>query len=363
MQISCDGVVHNPLGGASYIFEKELMSYIQNSFKKNKLKIWVGSQPNSSPHFGTLETIALAFSLAKKIKTNDVTKDVTILYEMVDTAPYETTSINGITYQKNLRFTPKDKTYMGEYLEILNYYKELTKIDYEIKYEQDFNKLPETKQVLNTILDNRKYVAEKLDQKYGNLRVRMSCPICGLADKNCINNSYKENTITFLCPYHNEYSINLDKDISKLEFNAPLIMLMRTMIFSLINQSNTHNYETLMIYGSDYAGFFQEELIYKVAAALGYDASKFPMIMYAPLVTDWSGAKLSKSLYVSKNAYNDIPKMFVNYHFLKENLGFKGLDILYRIVNTWIDNPYMMFRHYSIYYFIEEFKKHLTSDN
>ena len=73
---------------------------------------------------------------------------------------------------------------------------------------------------------------------------------------------------------------------------------------------------------------------------------------------DWSGAKLSKSLYVKKGAYGDIPKRFINYSFLKEDLGFKGLDILYDIVINWINNPYMLFRHYSIYYFIKEFEKY-----
>lgn len=43
---------------------------------------------------------------------------------------------------------------------------------------------------------------------------------------------------------------------------------------------------------------------------------------------------------------------------LKEDLGFKGLDILYDIVLNWINNPYMLFRHYSIYYFIKEFEKY-----
>ena len=43
---------------------------------------------------------------------------------------------------------------------------------------------------------------------------------------------------------------------------------------------------------------------------------------------------------------------------LKEDLGFKGLDILYDIVLNWINNPYMLFRHYSIYYFIKEFDKY-----
>lgn len=43
---------------------------------------------------------------------------------------------------------------------------------------------------------------------------------------------------------------------------------------------------------------------------------------------------------------------------LKKDLGFKGLDILYDIVINWINNSYMLFRHYSIYYFIKEFEKY-----
>ena len=82
------------------------------------------------------------------------------------------------------------------------------------------------------------------------------------------------------------------------------------------------------------------------------------IIFYAQLVLDWSGAKLSKSLYIKKGGYGDIPKRFINYSFLKEDLGFKGLDILYDIVINWINNPYMLFRHYSIYYFIKEFEKY-----
>lgn len=358
MQINCDGVVHNPLGGASYVFEKEIIPYILGTLRKNKLKISVGAQPNSSPHFGTLETIALAFALARKLEEYDSKKKVTILYEVIETAPSETVVINGVKYQKSLSFTGKIDNYFSEYLEILNHYKELTGIDYEIRYQHEFNEQPETQEVFKTVLRNREYVAKKLDQKYGNLRVRMSCPICGLTDKNSVNNVYTEDTITFYCPEHGEYSINVNEGISKLEYNSPLRNLIRGMSYTATNQSKDYDFEILRITGSDYAGFYQEELRYKVASYLGCKVSDMSMIFYAPLVLDWSGAKLSKSLYVKKGAYGDIPKRFINYSFLKEDLGFKGLDILYDIVINWINNPYMLFRHYSIYYFIKEFEKY-----
>ena len=71
---------------------------------------------------------------------------------------------------------------------------------------------------------------------------------------------------------------------------------------------------------------------------------------------------MSKSLYVKKGAYSDIPKVFINYTFLKEKYGLKGLDILFNIIMEWINNPYMLFRHYSIYYFIKEFNKYEQSN-
>ena len=220
MQINCDGVVHNPLGGASYVFEKEFIPYILETLHKNKLKISVGAQPNSSPHFGTLETIALAFALARKLEEYDSKKKVTILYEVIETAPSETVVIDGVKYQKS--------------------------------------------------------------------------------------------------PEHGEYSVNVNEGISKLEYNSSLRNLIRGMSYTATNQSENYDFEILRITGSDYAGFYQEELRYKVASYLGCKVSDMSMIFYAPLVLDWSGAKMSKSLYVKKDAYGDIPKRFINYSFLKD---------------------------------------------
>lgn len=150
-------------------------------------------------YFGkdTKNTEILLVADARRIKQG---KKVTILYEVIETAPSETVVIDGVKYQKSLNFTGKIDNYFSEYLEILNYYKELTGIDYEIRYQHEFNEQPETQEVFKTVLKNREYVAKKLDQKYGNLRVRMSCPICGLTDKNSVNNIYTEDTITFYCP-------------------------------------------------------------------------------------------------------------------------------------------------------------------
>jgi hypothetical protein len=81
------------------------------------------------------------------------------------------------------------------------------------------------------------------------------------------------------------------------------------------------------------------------------------MILYAPLIVDWSGAKLSKSLYVENNAYKYLPDYLINYKYFKDYFGKECILNLYGIVYDWIENPYKLFRCYSIYYFMEVLKK------
>lgn len=101
-----------------YVFEKEIIPYIFGTLYKNKLKISVGAQPNSSPHFGTLETITLSFALARKLEEYD-SKKVTILYEVIEIVPSKTGVIDGVKYQRSLNFTGKIDNYFSEYLESL----------------------------------------------------------------------------------------------------------------------------------------------------------------------------------------------------------------------------------------------------
>ena len=357
MKIECDGIVHNPLGGASYMFEKEIIPYILKQYTKNTIKISVGAQPNSSPHFGTLETIALSFCLASNIMKYDKNKKVIILYEIIDSAPSETSVINGIKYQKSLKYTGKMNEFLGEYLEILEYYKNLTGITYEIRFQKEFNSQPEISGIIKKIINNREYISSRLDPKYGKIRIRMSCPKCGLTDKNSILNKYNDNKIIFYCPVHGEYSANLDIDTSLLEYNSPYRNLIRCLYYTSVNNNSDYDYQILRVTGSDYAGFYQEEMRCKIASYLGYPAHTLSMIFYAPLVLDWSGAKMSKSLYVKEGAYSDMPVAFINYKYLKEKYGLNGLKKLYNIVSNWFEKPYMLFRHYTIYYFIKEFEK------
>ena len=355
--IKCDENVYYPLGGASYVFKTDFIKYIYSKLNKKRIKISIGAQPNSSPHLGTISVISLAFKLAKKLmeEFDDIT--CSVLFEVVDTAPGEQVIINNIVYQKSLKNTGKLTEFMPQFIEILDFLKAKTQIDYEIRYQSEFNSQKCIKPIVRQIVEQRKKIVKFLDPKYEKLKIRVSCPKCGLADKNSINNIYNENKIIFECPQDGKFEVDINKNPELLEYNTPLRNLIRGMAYGNINKSNEYDYEIIRVTGSDYAGFYQEELLYKVAGLLNYDVQNLPIIIYTPLITDWSGAKLSKSLYVKQNAYEYLPKYLINYENLLNEKGIEGLDKMYSIIFEWVDEPYKLFRDYSVYYFIKRFEE------
>lgn len=358
MIIECDDKVYNPLGGGSYVFEKDIVKFLMRKFTKDNIVISIGAQPNSSPHFGTLIVFSTAFSLAKKMKIANPTKHIKILFEVVDTAPSEIIEINKIKYQKSLKNTGIINNNLDDYLEILEYFKKLTDIDYFIRFQSEFNKQEYIYPIVKEIIKNEKILAPILDPKHNKLRIRVSCPYCGLADKNSITTRFENENIISFCPEHGEYITNINLESSKLEYNTPLRNLVRAIAYGMHNEDNEKDYQIMRITGSDYAGFYQEELLYRPASIINYNVNKLPTILYTPLVLDWSGAKLSKSLYVKEGAYSDLPSYLINYEYMKNEFGIEGLNIINNITTEWIDKPYLLFRNYSIYYFKKEFDEY-----
>ena len=362
MNIECDGKVYNPLGGGSYVFEKDIVNFLLQKFTKDNIVISIGAQPNSSPHFGTLIVFSTAFSLAKKMKEINPNLNVKVLFEVVDTAPSETIEINGIKYQRSLKNTGKINNNFNDYLEILDYFKTIDNVDYLIRFQSDFNKQPYIYPIVKKLIEIQDDISKILDPKYKNLRVRVACPFCGLADKNSLTTKFIGENIYSYCPEHGEYITNIKNQSDKLEYNTPVRNLVRAIAYGMHNTDEKQEYQIMRITGSDYAGFYQEELLYKPAALLGFSVNNLPSILYTPLVLDWSGAKLSKSLYVKEGAYSDLPAYLINYEYLKNSKGIEALDVIHNITDEWIEKPYLLFRNYSIYYFKKEFEEYEKSN-
>ncbi|GAB1212143.1 hypothetical protein ATERTT37_001273 [Aspergillus terreus] len=405
-----DGRVHDPLGGGSYAFQEDVVEpvllaltndeILSNSEKgllvdkgsnttvpnnypgcpvqlpTRPIVIHAGAQPNNSPHAGTLVVFCYAFSLAQEIRkrmqatvANTVSKPPPISVEItfVDTAPVQghETTIDGIKYQKSYRNVPGAlATHMADYMQVLNLLSIWSDIPFTTTFQADFFSHPTIPSLLRYIITNHELLGHQLSPKYGTLALRAACPVpgCGLAEKHGRLNVYNNNsnhqtanaasatpdaTITFHCPHHGPHTICISEpaDVARLEANAPARNLIRSM--SQLLDTSVHH---VRITGADYAGMYQEVFLYRPLAgwsgATSLAAGRTPHILYAPLIVDWSGAKLSKALYVREGGYETM-KVFgteglCSFTQLKSRFdgdGVEGLRRLWKEVQGWLEDP------------------------
>ena len=336
--IKHDRVVHNPLGGASYIFKETFVPHFLQYCKKSSVIFQIGAQPNSSPHIGTIVTFAVASAIANRIKD----RDVLISLDIVDTAPSEKITIDRIIYQKNQRHTKEMDSYMEDYKFIMASLYKKWGVRYRIRTQAEFLNNPEVVVAMTKILDRRHELEKSLAPEHGCLGIRSTCPVdeCGLADKHGLRNVYQGTTIKFYCPHHGEYSVDISDTVgvAKLEFNTPLRNLLRATVFVSDKIS-----DWVRVTGADYAGYYQEQLLWR-------HISDPPIVIYAPLILDWSGVKISKSLYVREGGYDYLRSQGLEYCLSFKEFQAEGrdLDVLFKEVNSWVDNPSKLFRSYSL---------------
>ncbi|KAF7552458.1 hypothetical protein G7Z17_g4299 [Cylindrodendrum hubeiense] len=349
--------------------------------------IHAGVQPNNSPHVGTIVVFCYAFSLARGIRdrmqaaavnVDDEPPFVSVEITFVDTAPVkgEGTEIGGIEYQRSYRDVPGAlDTYMADYEEVLYLLSTWSGIRVTTAFQYNLFSSPIIPSILRYFVAHHDLLGRQLSPKHGKLALRAACPIpgCALAEKHGQLNIYNDTnhaqnktaspaandpTITFHCPHHGPHTISVSNpaDVARLEANAPARSLIRSM--SHLLDTKAHH---VRITGADYAGMYQEMFLYRPlaawSAATGLAAGRTPHILYAPLIVDWSGAKLSKTLYVREGGYNAM-KLFGtdglgSFAQLKSRFGSNGSEGLRRIweeVQGWLGDPKKLFRPFSLEY-------------
>ncbi|KAI0827706.1 hypothetical protein BC628DRAFT_1433046 [Trametes gibbosa] len=419
--ITHNGVVHNPLGAGSYVFENSLAKPLlhqlgllpvcvrgpcpkpsDDAYKGSQpagspitlsnLYVHIGAQPNNSPHAGTMVTFAVAFLLARLLQEEyaaqraharasyapglDLWADelkVIVQLDLVDTAPDTSPTIDGVKYQQSQRATGNMATHIPDYDALLAELHAFVggKVEYVVAKQEQLMRMPAMLEVMRTILLDRERLEVEIAPGREKLAIRSACQKCNIADKHGVHNVYdvgpRSTAITFRCPTHGEYTLHLEDpdDLAQLELNTPLRNLARSMVYmvdtadSRVPGQAVPTCVHMRVTGKDYAGSYQESLFYgqleklkEVATPALRNAIKiqYGKFFYAPLITDWSGAKLSKSFYVDGDAYaylNEQEKALV--------VGFKKMtptdrEVLYAVVRNWVRDPAKLFRDYSIAY-------------
>ncbi|KAF9037895.1 hypothetical protein BDZ89DRAFT_946021 [Hymenopellis radicata] len=357
--ITHDGQVHNPLGAGGY-FVPTITKPLADASEKSVV-IHIGAQPNNSPHTGTITVFALAFARAKQMRDADPSIDVTVSLDLVDTAPdsSKTMDLDGVKYQQSHRATAAMNQFLPDYEELMV---GLSAHFGDVKWRKTFQReqmdADSVPAILRWILGNHAWLGPRLAPQRKKLCIRSACPHeeCAWADKHGINTTFLIDG-TFMCPYHGQYVVDLSKkeDVRRLEFNTPLRNLVRTIAQGLHTRSVRATSDAAVLHmrvtGADYSGMYQERLLWSVLMQLRVPIDP-PMIVYAPLIVDWAGSKLSKSLYVKKGAYRYLEDKDMHYLLSYDNMKAMKKDpmALARMIEGLLDDEGAMERPYSIDY-------------
>jgi hypothetical protein len=108
--------------------------------------------------------------------------------------------------------------------------------------------------------------------------------------------------------------------------------------------------ETVVLNGGDWAGAWMQRVYFDGLHQLGFSGLRVPFNIFTPQILDDSGAKLSKTIYLARGAYADIPPAWTSMAAFENRFGAAGLDLLWEEVSSWVRSPEKFFRNYSVRY-------------
>ncbi|RSL57327.1 hypothetical protein CEP53_006525 [Fusarium sp. AF-6] len=339
--VAYDLASHHALGGGSYAFKSDYPPYLKTLLRdpSQRTEVNIIIQPNCSPHVGTLCSLGLAFVVARRLA--DIGLDVSVTCDLWDRAKGEQYTIDGVVYQRSLRDKGTFQRYLPHYVEILSTLSERYRVPHHLRMEEEFLSNREIPSVLRDLILNREFYGRYLAPGRAALAIRAGCPTCGLVEKYGTKNIYAEDgsSVSFECPTHGRFSFSTQTECNQFQFNCQLFNLVLGLFYERVS------YNWIEICGSDYAGFWQEQLLWRFL-------SKPITIVYTPLISDWSGSKISKSLYLQETAYHYLreagQEYLLNYEVCRKE-G-KDLNTLWGEIELWVDEPFRLFRGYSIHY-------------
>lgn len=356
MKKTIEDVFYPPVGIAHITNNlEELLSYKIGN--KQKIILNTSAQPNGVPHLGTIMNLTCVFSLAKRFYDR-YKIPTTVTFDELENCPGERSVINNIDYCISLGDTyidgiAKSEYYMKYFMEIMDTLSCLSGIDFKIRTYGEFQKNSNTRRCVLKLFEKYDYFAKLLNPSDELLHFRIKCPKCQWYDKSAqsVEIDKKNNDeihFSSNCYEHGKYNIVLKEyNDDFIDLNTQLRDLIKGYV--MINEDATNDSLTVMVDGGDWGGTWSNRVHCEGLMALGI--IDIPIRLFTPIVTDWSGAKFSKSLYMKKGAYSYIDESLINYSVFKDKYGKDGLKKLWEIGEEWTSEPKKFFRNYSIDYF------------
>lgn len=322
------------------------------------LEIMAAAQPNGPPHIGTVSMLMCAFAVADHLSAR-LELPARVIFDVLDNGPAEQREIDGVTYQLALRDAVAQGASRSEqnlllFRDVLSRLRERTEIEVEERSYFDFQAEPAFRRVLLALLRNAGGLAPIVSPAHDHLRLRLRCPSCCWMDKDAVSTGWElredgSALLTGSCHVHGAYEARLaEHGGDYVDANTPLRSVVKAA--TLIERERSAPVLTVSVDGSDWSGVWLSRIVVEGLGRLGYGAADLPSQMFAPLLLDWSGAKLSKSLYVGPEAYSYLPLGLTDFRDFVRIHGEVGFDRLWDEVRGWARDPRRFFRSYSLQY-------------
>jgi hypothetical protein len=326
----------------------------------DRLIVSTSAQPNSHPHLGSVTTILSAFSLAARLH-HRWGLDTELLFDSLDNAPARTAEssieMGGVRFQRSLEHTTRAggttslaDHYMETFSLVLDWASARSGIEWRRRRYSDFQQSPAVRARTRTMALSHELFGAIVNRDHRALHLRAPCPTCFLMDKDYVVTSLQFSDlgiqIQSTCPEHGGYTVPVSNEpAGYIDINTPLRDITKCAEFADWRKAGTL---VVMVDGNDWGGSWISEIVVRALAHMDEDLRQLPVRLFAPLITDNTGAKLSKSIYVASGAYHDMPKWVSDISMLSTDALDPNLERLWRIVDGWTAESRTFFRNYSI---------------
>lgn len=330
------------------------------------IHINTSAQPNSHPHLGTVTTLMTAYAVGSHLHDR-FGLPAKLTFDSLENAPGEKKIVEGVEYQKALGAIKLSESsgeslaesYLKSFQWVFDNLSERTGIGHSICTYEQFQSKPAFRSNLLRILSRYEEFSSILSPSERVIRVRFPCPVCKYVDKAAKSVTLERinaesAVLRAMCFEHGPHEITLAADSEDyIDTNTPLRDVAKGA--TLIEESEARDELVVMVDGSDWGGVWNMQIFCAGITRLGYDFERLPFRFFAPVIVDWSGAKFSKTLYLSSDAYQKLPPGLTNFREFIRTYGSEGFDVLWGEVLSWSQDPKRLFRSYSVDYLMDIF--------
>lgn len=324
---------------------------------RSRIRVTTAAQLNGVPHLGTVVTMLTVFAFARHA-AGVLGLPASVIFDALENAPAEQVSIDGEVYTRNVGdlidsgdLDPAERT--SGFERLLAWASDRSGTPYEFRPYAVYQGLRPVRECLHMIASRLDNFAPIVAPRDGVIRIRPRCPECRLMQK-----SAADLTITALsgavrlashCPRHGRYTETVHIDGGGwYDANTPVRSIQKGYL--LAAERDLYDACSVSVDGADWGGSWHASVLAPALAELGIPPRDWPVSVFTPLITDHTGGKLSKTLYVAHGTYADLPEAFLNLDILLSQHGDQVLDIIWAEVIRWAAEPSRLHRGYTVAY-------------